>query len=145
MNIGSPSVPVWALIGEGFTEFAERKHAVCSNRRYIHEASKRTDVTGYAPEIDYELEVIAGDPVIARIRAITDGEHTGEDAKVQLLTVDLFDETDTDGVYNAVSRTYAVIPDRCAEGTDTLCYTGAMRASGEPIHGTFVLSTGVFA
>lgn len=145
MNTGSPSVPVWSLIGEGFTDFTEIKNAVSTRRRYIHEASMRTDVTGYAPVIDYAFEVYAEDPVINRLRTITDGEYTGEAAKVQILCVDLFNETETSGVYNAVCRTYSVIPDRCGEGTDTLCYTGTMRAAGEMTHGTFVLSSEVFA
>ena len=145
MNTGSPSVPVWSLIGEGFTEFAESKNAISCQRRYIHEVSRCTDVTGYAPVIDYEFEVYTDNPVIGRIRTITDREYTGGDAKVQIVTVDLFDETETSGVYHAMCRTYSVIPDQCGEGTDTLCYTGSMKAVGDLTYGTFVLSTGVFA
>ena len=145
MNTGSLSVPVWSPIGEGFTEFTEMKNPVIRGRRYIHEASRRTDVTGYAPAIDYEFEVYTEDPVGGKLRAITDGECTGEAAKVQILTVDLFDETETSGVYHAVCRTYSVIPDRSGGGTDTLCYTGTMKAAGELQKGTFVLSAGVFA
>jgi len=144
MNTGSPSVPVWSPIGEGFTEFSESKNAISYQRRYIHEASRRTDVTGYAPVIDYEFEVYTENPVIGKIRAITDGEYTGSDARVQIVTADLFDETETQGVFHAVCRTYSVIPDRCGEGTDTLCYTGTMKAVGDLVKGTFVLSTGVF-
>lgn len=145
MNTGSASVPVWSLIGEGFTEFAESKNPVSYQRRYIHEVSKRTDVTGYAPVIDYEFEVYTENPVIEKLRVITDMEYIGDDARVQIITVDLFDETETKGVYHAVCRTYSVIPDRCGEGTDTLYYTGSMKAVGDLTRGTFVLSTGVFA
>jgi len=145
INTGSASVPVWSMIGEGFTEFKESKNAVSYQRRYIHEVSKRTDVTGYAPVIDYEFEVYTDNPVIEKIRRITDGEFTGDGARVQILTVDLFDMTETDGVYNAVCRSYSVIPDECGDGTDTLCYTGSMKAVGDIIKGKFVLSTGVFS
>ena len=71
MNIGTGASPRWASIGEGFTEFAETKNATSYQRRYIHEATKRTDVTGYAPVIDYEFEVYKGSPVIERLRGIT--------------------------------------------------------------------------
>ena len=144
MNTGSETSPVWSQIGEGFTDFTESKNAVSYQRRYIHEISKRTDVTGYAPVIDYELEVYSGNPVISKIRDITDFEKTGDDAKVDIVTVDLFDETTVSGVYKAVRRKYSVIPDECGKGTDALCYTGTMKSVGDIKTGTFVLSTEVF-
>lgn len=145
MNTGSAVAPVWSLIGEGFTEFMESKNAVSYQRRYIHEVSKRTDVTGYAPVIDYEFEVYTENPVIDKMRSVTDREYTGDAARVQIVTVDLFDKAETDGVYHAVRRTYSIIPDQCGEGTDTLCYTGSMKAVGDLTVGTFVLSTGSFS
>lgn len=144
MNTGTPSQPVWTLIGEGFTSFTESKNAVSYQRRYIHEITKRTDVTGYAPVIDYEFEVYSGNPAIEKIRLITDRELIGEEARVDILCVDLFDETETSGVYHAVRRSYSVIPDECGEGTDALVYTGTMKAVGDIQTGTFVRSTSTF-
>ncbi len=144
LNTGERNSPVWTLIGEGFTEFTETKNAISYQRRYIHESTKRTDVTGYAPVIDYELEVYSGNAAIEKIRLITDRELTGDDAKVDVICVDLFDQTETSGVYNAVFRTYSVIPDECGEGTDALCYTGTMKAVGDIQTGKFVLSTSTF-
>ena len=71
LNTGTEESPVWSPIGEGFTEFMESKNAVSYGRRYIHEATKRTDVTGYAPVIDYEFEVYRGNAVIEVLREIT--------------------------------------------------------------------------
>ncbi len=144
MNTGTNETPVWSQVGEGFTEFSESKNAVSYQRRYIHESTKRTDVTGYAPVIDYELEVYKSNAVISKIRTITDCELTGDDARVDIICVDIFDETETTGVYNAVRRSYSVIPDECGKGTDALCYTGTMKAVGDLIRGTFVKSSGVF-
>ena len=144
MNTGTKEIPVWSLIGEGFTEFTESKNAVSYQRRYIHEATKRTDITGYAPEIDYELEVYSDNPVIGKLRLITDREMTGEDAKVEVICVDLFDETENAGIYNAVKREYSVIPDECGDGTDALCYTGTMKAVGDIIAGVFAKASGSF-
>jgi len=144
MNTGTPSQPVWSLIGEGFTSFTESKNALSYQRRYIHEITKRTDVTGYAPVIDYEFEVYSGNAAIEKLRAITDHELVGDQARVEILCVNLFDETDTSGVYRAVRRAYSVIPDECGEGTDALVYTGTMKAVGDIQTGTFVKSTGSF-
>ncbi len=144
MNIGTAGAPVWSLIGEGFTDFTESKNAVSYQRRYIHEASKRTDVTGYAPTVDYEFEVYSGNPVIEKLRVITDYERTGEEAQVEICTVDLFDETGTSGICRARRRTYSVIPDECGAGTDTLLYTGTLKSVSDGVSGTFVLSTSTF-
>lgn len=144
INTGTAAQPVWTLIGEGFTSFTESKNPVSYQRRYIHEITKRTDVTGYAPVIDYEFEVYGGNPAIEKIRAITDHELVGEEARVEILCADLFDETETSGVYRAVKRSYSVIPDECGDGTDALVYTGTMKAVGDIIAGSFVKSTGTF-
>ena len=144
LNTGTADSPVWSPIGEGFTEFMESKNAVSYSRRYIHEATKRTDVTGYAPVIDYEFEVYRDNAVIDLLREITDRELCGDHAQVEVLTVDLFDETETSGVYHAVRRRYSVIPDECGEGTDALCYTGTMKAVGDIRPGQYVMSTGIF-
>ena len=144
MNTGTTVNPVWSQIGEGFTEFKESKNAVSYQRRYIHETTKRTDVTGYAPVIDYELEIYSGSSVISKIRTITDNELIGDDAKVEILSVDLFEEA-VNGAYNAIKRTYSVIPDECGEGTDALCYTGTMKAVGDITVGKYNPTTGVFS
>ena len=76
--------------------------------------------------------------------AVTDSESLGDAAQVEILTVDLFDETETAGVYKATRRTYSVIPDECGSGVDTLIYTGTLKAVSAPAAGTFVLSTETF-
>ena len=144
MNTGTAQSPVWSQIGEGFTEFKESKNAVSYQRRYIHEATKRTDVTGYAPVIDYELEIYSDNPVIEKIRTITDHELIGDSAKVDVVSVDLFDETAATGYYTATRRAYSVIPDECGEGTDALCYTGTMKAVGDIVLGKFNPTTKTF-
>lgn len=143
INIESTSSPTWSLVGEGFTEFSESKNAVSYQRRYIHESTKRTDVTGYAPVIDYEFEVYKNNPVIEKLRHITDLELTGDDAKVDVLCVDLFDEADSDS-YAAIKRSYSVIPDECGSGNDSLIYTGTMKAVGDIVKGTFNMKTKAF-
>ena len=144
MNTGTADAPVWSLIGEGFTEFMESKHAIHYQRRYIHESVKRTDVTGYAPVVDYEFEVYTGNPVIEKLRDIADRELTGSAAWVEICTADLFAETEILGICRATVRTYSVIPEKSGQGTDTLLYTGTLRAVSQPVNGTFVAAAGVF-
>ncbi len=144
MNVGTAASPVWGQIGEGFTAFREVKNPVTYSRRYIHETSSRTDVTGYSPEVEYALDVYSDDPVICVIRAVTDGELTGDAARVEIMTADLFD-TDGNGTCAASKRDFAVVPDKCGEGTDALIYTGTLRALGDPVPGRYDPENGVFA
>lgn len=144
LNTGTESEPIWSQIGEGFTEFKESKNAISYQRRYIHEKTKRTDITGYAPVIDYEFEVYSSNPAIDKIRMISDRELLGDSAKIEILTVDMFDETAVAGCFAAMLRKYSVIPDECGEGTDVLCYTGTMKASGDAVLGKFNAATKVF-
>lgn len=144
MNTGTADAPVWSLIGEGFTEFAESKQAVSYRRRYIHDNVVHTSVTGYAPVVDYEFEVYTGNAVIAKLRDIADRELTGSDAWVEICTADLFEATEEPGVCRAAVRTYSVIPDKSGEGTDTLIYTGTLRAVSGPVCGTFAVTAAVF-
>jgi len=144
LNIGTEDAPVWSLIGEGFTEFTERKNAVRYRRRYIHESVSRTDVTGYAPTVEYELELSTDNPAAERLRRIADRELLGRDAWVQICTVDLFAQPEAAGVCRAAVRTYSVIPDACAKGTEALLYTGTLCAVTAPVEGMFVVSTAFF-
>ena len=57
MNTGTVNAPTWSLIGEGFTSLAESKNPNEYSRHSVHEATERTDVTGYAPSIAYALDV----------------------------------------------------------------------------------------
>lgn len=144
MNTGTSEAPVWSPIGEGFTEFTETKYTIRYQRRFFHESVTRTDVTGYAPVVEYAFEVYTGGPVIDRLRDIADRERTGSAAQVEICTADLFDEADIPGRYRASVRTWSVIPDKSGQGTDTLLYTGTLRAVSAPVTGTFAVSDGTF-
>ncbi len=144
LNTGTEAAPVWVPVGEGFTSFVEEKNPIRHQRRYIHEKVRRTDVTGYATAIEYAFELYGDNPVMEKLRQITDEEKIGRDSWVEVCTVDLFAETDTSGVYRAVRRTWAVVPDRCGEGCDGLLYGGTLRAVSAPVTGVFVVSSGTF-
>lgn len=143
MNVGTTQTPVWELMGEGFTSFYEVKNPVIYSRRYIHENTSRSDVTGYSPEVEYALDVYSNNQVIDKIRNITDMELIGEDARVEIMSVDFFD-VDSDGKLRATKRFFSVIPDECGEGTDALIYTGKLRALGDAEFGRFNPETSAF-
>lgn len=131
------------LIGEGFTSMSESKNAKEYSRQYIHEQTERTDVVGYAPSVSYSVDVYTNNPVIDRIRKITDKELIGTDAQVDIVSVETFGAADKKAC-NAYKRKYAVIPDGKGDGTDALVYTGTFKAVGDIIPGTFDLEAKTF-
>ena len=144
MNTGTGTTEDYNLIGEGFTTFPESKNPQEYSRKYVSDKSERSDVIGYAPSISYSCDVITGNPVIEDIIEITDKELLGTDTHRDIVSVNLWEETETAGTYKAYKRTYAIIPDGKGDGTDAMIYTGTMKAVSDITEGTFVLSTKKF-
>lgn len=132
------------LIGEGFTSFPEAKNPKEYTRKYIHNKTEQTDVIGYAPSISYSCDLIADDPVVQEVVNITDNELVGAAARRDIISVNLWDETETDGTYVAYKRTYSIVPSNRGDGTDAMIYTGTMKACSDIVKGTFVRSTKTF-
>lgn len=112
-----------------FTQLEKSMNPQEYNRKYVDEESQRTDVTGYAPAINYAFDKHKNNPVHDDIIMITNREMIGEDAIRQTLWVD----TETG---EATKRNYSVIPN--SEGGDSNVYThsGTLKATGKLEHGT---------
>ncbi len=132
----------WAEVGAGFAKFEEKKNPALSQRQYFHESGPVVSVTGYSPEIEYELDSLACGGASELIREITEREKSGADAEVRVLTVDMTD-TSSGGAYPAICRTYSVAADKCG-GNDELIYTGKLVCASEAVRGVFVVQSGVF-
>ena len=132
-----------ALIGDGFTTLKESKNPKEYTRKYVNMKTEKTDVIGYAPSLEYSLDVYSNSPVVALIVAITDEEKTGSDATVTITNVNRWD-ADQSGKCKAVQRTYAVIPSGKGDGTDALIYSGTMKATSDIIKGKFDPTSSTF-
>lgn len=126
----------------GFTSLSEGKNSIEYSRRYVDEASERSDVVGYSPAIDYELDRYTNDPVHEKIATITDDEIVGTDAQVSIVVVDLFDQKTSETTCTARKRLWSVIPDTEGDGTDALIYKGSFKAAGEIVKGTATTTDG---
>ena len=126
----------------GFTSLGESKESKEYSRQYVDEATERTDVVGYATGVDYEFDRHTNTPVHEVIAAISDDEIVGTDAQVEIVTVDLFEASGSDGACKARMRTYSVIPDSSGNSTDALTYSGKFKAAGEIVEGTATSSDG---
>ena len=137
------AVPAYKLMGEGFTDLSEAKNAQEYSRKYVHNRTERTDVTGYASSISYSADVYDDDPVVQEVIAVSDRELVGSAAQRDIVSVNLFKPVSAN-VYEAKKRTYAVIPDSKGDGTDALIYSGTLKAVGDGVMGTFNTSTKEF-
>ncbi len=142
MDTGTADAPKNSLIGEGFTSFSESKNPKEYSRQYIHERTERTDVVGYAPSISYSTDVYSEDPVIRKIIEITDRELIGTDAQVTVFLVNEWEEVE--GGLRAFQRRYSVIPNTRGDGTDTMIYSGTLKAVGDIVEGVWDNSTSTF-
>lgn len=134
MNVGAGETAKLVRM-RGFSSLSESKSAKEYSRQYVDEDTERSDVVGYATQIGYSFDRHSPFSVHEKIAGITDGEQTGSDAHVEIVTVDLFTEGDEKA---ARKRIYAVIPDTIGDGTDALVYSGNFRAVGESVVGTAV-------
>lgn len=115
----------------GFTTLTTSKNPKEYSRQYVDEESERTDVTGYAPAIEYSFDRYTGNAVHDKICKIHDGELIGTEAQVPIVIVDLFKKSSTGEKYYATKRTYAVIPDGDGDGYDALVYSGSFKSVSE--------------
>lgn len=135
MNTGTEAAPVWTRLGEGFTVVRKNMNATKYRRKYVHEATERCDVVGYATSIVYECDVYGGDPVLARLGEVCDKELIGSDALVELVDVNLYEQRA--GGYAATKRMWSVIPDTKGSDEETLTLTGEFAAVGDLRTGSF--------
>lgn len=145
MNTGTAAVPVWTLMGEGFTELEESKNSLEYSRHYVHEATERTDVVGYATSFGYSADIYTEDPAIIRIDEVTMDELTGTAAQVEIVNTMFYKPVTPGGTeYLAYKRFYNVIPDTKAAGTEALVLTGTLTAAGDQAKGTWDAATSTF-
>lgn len=132
MDVGTTDTPKFVRM-KGFSTMSESKSSKEYSRQYVDEDTERSDVVGYATQIGYSFDRHSPFSAHEKIAEISDGEKTGSDAHIDIVTVDLFS---TGEKKTARKRTYSVIPDTIGDGTDALVYSGNFRAVGEAITGT---------
>ena len=126
----------------GFTTLTTSKNPTEYSRQYVDEDSERSDVVGYAPSIEFSYDRHTNTPVHDRLSEIHDKELLGNDAHVEIISVDLFTEEREGAGCVATKRTYSVIPDSDGDGTDALIYSGTFRAASEIEYGHATSSDG---
>ena len=111
-----------------FTGLSQAKNPQEYSRKYVDEATQRTDVTGFAPEISYGFDKHRNDPVLTDIVKITNEELYGDDAVREIINVD----TETG---EAFKRDYTVSPGTEGDDANIYKYSDSFKARGEQVKG----------
>lgn len=113
-----------------FTEMSKSANPKEYSRSYVDVDGEVTDVTGYAPSIAYAFDYYKGNKVHEEIIKITDDELKGTDAVREIIIVDMNSKEEVGSTYNAISRSYSVIPDAEGDSTDAYTYSGNFKSNG---------------
>ena len=122
-----------------FTDLSISKNPKEYTRRYVDEKTERSDVVGYAPSISYSFDEYSDDLVLADIVNISDKEMVGTDTHRDIILVDFSKEVS--GGYQAIKRTFAIIPDSEGNSVDAYTYSGNLKSVGEVVAGVATIVT----
>lgn len=141
MNTGTSEAPVWSRCGKGWKKFGENPNAQTEAVQYINEASETTDTVSYAPQYSFECDLMYTDPTIKHVYSIAKDRKIGSEAVVDVLIVDAFETSGTEGSYVARREKLAVAVSSL-DGTKKMSMSGNLNGQGDGIKGTYTPGTG---
>lgn len=132
-------------LGGVITSLTESSNPTESEKQYIHEKSKRVNVTGFSNEFPIEMDMVKGDAVFEDFYGIFYNRSTGSDAKRDHYIVNLWEPvTGTDNTYKARKINQSVEIEECnGEAGEQKQITGSLKG-GDFVYGTFNTSTKTF-
>lgn len=119
----------------GFTSLTTNKNPIEYSRQYVDEDFESTDIIGMSTAMDYEFDQMKNNAVHDKIIDISDNEKLGEEAVVDIVSVDL-SSSDGGDTAPATKRSFAVVPESDGDGTEAYKYSGTFRVKGERVEGT---------
>lgn len=135
-------VPVYKLMGEGFTNLTQLKAPSEYTRKFIINDDTTTDIIRYESEVQYTIDVFSEDPVIRMIIGITDAELLS--ARTDVVTVYRDEVVALPAYCKAFRRKYLIIPQQIGDDIELLRTNGRMVAYGEREDGFFDAETNRF-
>ncbi len=136
----------FVIMGPGFKSIDEALNPSIDEVTYVNDESATKTVTGYAPNWDFDGDVIKDDDVVAFIRNIGKTQATGADAEAQIVMFDMWDVDPADFTVDAEMYTVAVQVDSGASitGGEKLGFKGSLLGKGDVVAGTYNTSTDTF-
>lgn len=136
-------------LGGVITSLTENTNPTEQEKQYIHEKSKRVNVTGYNNEFPITMDMVKGDTVYEDFYNIFYTRATGAAAKRDHYIVNLWEQVESNGTpvantYKARKITQTVSIEECnGEPGEQKQISGALKG-GNFVYGTFNTSTKTF-
>lgn len=126
----------------GFTSLSTSKNPNEYTRQYVDEDFETTDIVSISTSTDFTFDQMEEDPAHDKLVEIIDNEKIGQDAVVDMLSVDLTKEGTTPDSFVAVKRAFTVVPGTEGDSLDAYTYSGTFRVRGERIVGEATTTDG---
>ena len=128
----------------GFSELNESFSPVVSSKRYIHQKSATSSISGYEWESAFTADDIKDEKVIEIIKSIAKEEKLGEDCEFMYCVVDTDEPGKTDGTFYARQRKVGIVVDEFSDEDGNLQLSGKFVAVTDWEIGEFNQSTKTF-
>lgn len=144
-NIGTSSKPEYVLLGDGITSLTEEFNPESDTKQYINQSNGTTVIKSYTPSISIEKEYLQDDSLQKWIDEKVKTLPTGSNAESDYIRINLFDESGTAGIYNAVKRRCTFQFDSVGgDAGSELVSALTLGGIGDGILGTFDTATKTF-
>ena len=136
----------YALLGYGVESLDEEPGAQTDTTCYINDETSSTTVTKYETQFPYTSEIIMEQEAIKSLYLTGRNHETGTDAERDYVRVDMFDPVSgSEGTYQARKfRVANEVSKFSGEGGEKMKVEGVLHAIGDPIQGTFNVTTKTF-
>ena len=93
LNVGTTAIPVWALMGYGFTTLDENPTAQVEEDTYINNRNSSGSISSYKNVFPFDTKLILGEDAIDFIFEIAREQKTGSDAETEYMRVEMLGGT----------------------------------------------------
>lgn len=117
---------------KGFSSLSESKTPSEYSVKYVDMEMETTTVIGMNSSYDFTFDRLTPSTVHDDMTAIIDDEKIGSDAVRTFVSVDFATKND-DGTFPAVKRDYTIVASSIGGSTDSLSYSGNLKALTPPV------------
>lgn len=144
VNVGTTSVPEWELLGEGIEELSREMNNNVENTTDILGNNTTTVTKGNQVSSFDPFKCRRDSKLFAKLYQIYTDDLELSDVEMEFLEVSIFDETETEGTYNAVKQTGAIDLKSIGGDTTGLDMPFDVNYVGAKTKGTFAVATKKF-
>lgn len=145
IDLGTSTTPDIELMNVGITQLNESSNPIEKSTQYIGDKAVSNKVTGYDNQFPITSDLIKNNDVVEALYDVFRQRKTGADAKFDFYIVELWNETNTTGTYQARKiEVSAVIESKEANPGETITFSGTLKGVGDFKYGTFATATKTF-